>query len=114
MKITFTPEPIPELTLAGGALATLGFTTGTPFQLTLQHHRLWITVVTDEATWEALCEASQHRPDLGADWVRENGELIIGGDWLIDSGIASAEQLEVTAAPGVIRLQRREVEVFRA
>ncbi|WON77064.1 hypothetical protein [Serratia sp. UGAL515B_01] len=37
----------------------------------------------------------------------ENGEVIIGGDWLTESGIASAEQLEVTAAPGVLRLQRR-------
>lgn len=114
MNITFTPEPIPELTIEGNQLAALGFTAGTPFQVTLQDHRLWITVVTDDDTWEALCEASQYRPDLGADWVRENGELIIGGDWLTESGIASAEQLEVTAAPGVIRLQRREVGVFRA
>ncbi|BFI48058.1 hypothetical protein [Yersinia pseudotuberculosis] len=114
MNLTFTPEPIPELTLAGGALAALGFTAGTPLQLTRQHHRLWLTVVTDEATWEALCEASQDRQDLGADWVRENGEVIIGGDWLTESGITDAEQLEMTAAPGVIRLQRREVEGFRA
>ncbi len=61
-----------------------------------------------------LCEASQDRQDLGADWVRENGEVIIGGDWLTESDIANAEQLEVTAAPGVLRLQRREEEVFRA
>ncbi|WP_245759460.1 hypothetical protein, partial [Yersinia ruckeri] len=83
---------------------------GTPLQLTRQHHRLWMTSVTDEATWEALCEVRQ---DLGADWVRENGEVIIGGDWLTESGITNAEQLEVTTAPGVIRLRRREVEVFR-
>ncbi|WON78257.1 hypothetical protein [Serratia sp. UGAL515B_01] len=75
---------------------------------------LWITPVTDEALWETLCEASQHRPDLGADWVQENGEVIIGGDWLTESGITAAEQLEVTAAPGVLRLQRRELDVFRA
>ncbi|KGA49178.1 toxin SymE, type I toxin-antitoxin system family protein [Yersinia ruckeri ATCC 29473] len=89
---------------------SLGFTPGTPLQLTRQHHRLWMTSVTDEATWEALCEVRQ---DLGADWVRENGEVIIGGDWLTESGITNAEQLEVTTAPGVIRLRRREVEVFR-
>ena len=51
---------------------------------------------------------------MGAEWVRENGKVIIGGDWLTESGIASAEQLEVTAAHGVIRLQRREVGGFRA
>ncbi|MFZ1874123.1 MAG: hypothetical protein WAU54_15315 [Chania sp.] len=113
MNVTFTPEPILELTLVGGALPALGFTTGTPLQLTLQHHTLWITVVTDEATWEALCEASQQRQDLGADWVRDNGEVIIGGDWLTESGITDAGQLELTLAPGVLRLQRREVGVFR-
>jgi hypothetical protein len=46
--------------------------------------------------------------------VRENGEVIIGGDWLTESGITDAEQLEVTAAPGVLRLRRREVDVFKA
>ncbi|EKN4184256.1 hypothetical protein NTJ16_003396 [Yersinia ruckeri] len=92
----------------------MGFTPGTPLQLTRQHHRLWMTSVTDEATWEALCEVRQQRQDLGADWVRENGQLIIGGDWLTESGIASAEQLEVTATPGVIRLQRREDRGFWA
>ncbi|MTD29004.1 hypothetical protein [Erwinia sorbitola] len=114
MNITFTPQPIPELTIDGGMLAGLGFTPGTPLQLTLRPNGLWITVVTDNATWDALCEASQHRPDLGADWVRQNGEVIIGGDWLTAFGITDAEQLEVTAAPGVLRLQRREVGVFRA
>ncbi|CAI2154309.1 HSP20-like domain of uncharacterised function (DUF1813) [Serratia fonticola] len=114
MNITFTPQPIPELTIDGGMLAGLGFTPSTPLQLTLRADGLWITLVTDAATWEAVCEASQHRQDLGADWVRENGQLIIGGDWLTESGITEAEQLEITAAPGVIRLQRREVGVFRA
>lgn len=75
MNITFTPEPIPELILAGNTLATLGFTCGTPLQLTLQNHTLWITPVTDEAVWEQLCKASQHRQDLGA------GERRVGDCW---------------------------------
>ncbi len=70
--------------------------------------------VTDEATWNALCEASQQRQDLGADWVRQNGELNIGGDWITESGITNAEQLEITAASGLIRLRRREDGVFGA
>ncbi|AEF47437.1 HSP20-like domain of uncharacterised function (DUF1813) [Serratia plymuthica] len=106
MNITFTPEPIPELTIAGNQLAELGFGIGEPLQLTLRPDGLWITTVTDDAIWEALCEASQHRTDLGADWVRQNGELVIGGDWLFEAEITEAEQLEVTAAPGLIRLRR--------
>ncbi|EPB4227558.1 hypothetical protein ACROT6_004186 [Yersinia enterocolitica] len=57
---------------------------------------------------------SQQRQDLAADWVLGNGELVICGDWLTGSGITDAEQLEVAAAPGVLRLQRREVDVFKA
>ncbi|OJT50172.1 hypothetical protein [Serratia plymuthica] len=105
---------MPELTIAGIELAELGFGLGEPLQLTLRPDGLWITVVTDDATWNALCEASQQRQDLGADWVRENGELIIGGTWTIESGITNAEQLEITAAPGVIRLRRREDGGFQA
>ncbi|GAB2932801.1 SymE family type I addiction module toxin [Hafnia psychrotolerans] len=114
MNITFTSEPIPELTIDGDMLAVLGFTSGTPLQLTLRPDGLWITPVTEAATWNTLCEASQQRQDLGADWVRQNGELIIAGDWIIESGITDVAQLEITAAPGVIRLQRREVEGFLA
>ncbi|VEA67113.1 HSP20-like domain of uncharacterised function (DUF1813) [Serratia plymuthica] len=108
MNITFTPEPIPELTITGIELVELGFGIGEPLQITLRPDGLWITVVTDDAIWEELCEASQHSPDLGADWVRENGELVIGGDWLIEAGITEAGQLEITSAPGVIRLRRQE------
>lgn len=114
MNISFTPEPIPELTVSGVELAELGFGLGEPLQITLRPDGLWITVVTDDAIWEALCEASQHRADLGADWVRQNGELVIGGDWLIDAGITDAEQLEIATAPGVIRLRRREEKVLKA
>lgn len=41
-------------------------------------------------------------------------QRIILYDWLTESGITDTEQLEVTAAPGVIRLQRREYGGFRA
>ncbi|VEA67782.1 HSP20-like domain of uncharacterised function (DUF1813) [Serratia plymuthica] len=114
MNITFIPEPIPELTISGIELVELGFGIGEPLQLTLRPDGLWITVVTDDAIWEALCESSQHRTDLGADWVRQNGELVIAGDWLIDAGITEAEQLEIATAPGVIRLRRQEEKVLEA
>lgn len=114
MKITFTPEPIPELILSGGALAALGFTLGTPLQLSVQYPKLWITVVTDEASWKEICSASEYRHDLGADWVRENGDLIVGGQWLTDLGITAASEVDITANTGVICLQRREEKGFRA
>jgi len=107
MNITFISEPVPELTITGGNLTALGLTTDTPIRLVLRDNTLSVTTVIDEAEWKALCEASQQWQNLGADWVRENGKMIIGGDWLTGIGITEAGQLEITAALGVIRLQRR-------
>jgi len=107
MNITFIQEPVPQLTITGGQLAALGFTTDTPIRLMLRDNALTVTTVTDEAEWKELCEASQQWQNPGADWVRDNGEVIIGGDWLTGFGITEAEQLEVTTAPGVIRLWRQ-------
>ncbi|MDT0176105.1 hypothetical protein Q9R34_08625 [Enterobacter sp. BRE11] len=107
MNITFISGPIPELTITGSQLAVMGFTTDTLIRLTLRDNTLSVTTVADEAEWEELCEASQQWQDSGADWVRDNGEVIIGGDWLTGFGITEAEQLEVTTASGVIRLRRR-------
>lgn len=114
MNITFTQAPIPELIIAGHQLATLGFTRGTLFQLELKQQMLWITLVTDDADWNELCEASQYRPDLGADWVRDNGQLVVGGEWLTNIGITDAIQVNIIAAPGTLRLQRQETGVFNA
>ena len=50
----------------------------------------------------------------GCATTRSQRQGVILHDWLTESGITNAEQLEVTAAPGVLRLQRREVDVFRA
>ncbi|WIL41979.1 hypothetical protein QPJ96_18730 [Pantoea agglomerans] len=107
MNISFIQEPVPELTIAGGQLAALGFTTDTPIRLVLRDNTLTVTTVTDEVEWEELCEASLLYPDLGTDWVRDNGEVIIGGDWLTGFDMTEAEQLDITAAPGVIRVRRR-------
>ncbi|MDT3252733.1 hypothetical protein QZQ97_17595 [Serratia sp. root2] len=111
MNIIFAQEPLPQLTIVG---VELGFGLGEPLLFTLRPDGLWITVVTDDAIWEALCEASQHSPDLGADWVRQNGEQVISRDWLTEFRITEAEQLEITAAPSVIQVQWREDGVFKA
>ncbi|HFV9292814.1 TPA: hypothetical protein ACIAIE_002648 [Serratia fonticola] len=41
-------------------------------------------------------------------------QLTLRPDGLWITPVTDAEQLEITAAPGVIRLQRRENEVFKA
>ncbi|MGC6389063.1 hypothetical protein ACMV8I_15595 [Ewingella sp. S1.OA.A_B6] len=114
MNITFTAQPFPELTLTGNLLTDNGFTVDTPIKLLLRQQALWVTTVTDEQEWQALCEASQYDQDLGADWVHNDGRLVIGGDWLTEIGITQAGHVDVATAPGIIIIRRREGGVFRA
>lgn len=107
MELTFIKEPIPELTFTGNTLARNGFTPGTRFVLQHKPPVLYVTVVNDNATWEGLCEASQHNPALNADWVRDDRHLVIGGDWLTDIGITEAGHVDAATAPGIIIIRRR-------
>lgn len=114
MELMFIKEPIPELTFTGSTLARSGFTAGTGFAIQHQHPVLCISVVHDNTTWEGLCEACQHNPALGADWVQDNGQLVIGGDWLTEMGITEAKHVDVATAPGVIIIRRRREGILRA
>jgi hypothetical protein len=71
-------------------------------------------VVHDSATWQGLCEACQHNPALGADWVQDNGQLVIGGDWLTGIGITEAAHVDIATAPGIIIIKRRRDGILRA
>ncbi|MGV8924715.1 MAG: hypothetical protein ACOH2G_03415 [Ewingella sp.] len=114
MDMTFTMHPVPELILSGKSLTDHGFTVDRPIKLLLRQQALWVTTVTDQQDWDALCEASQYDQDLGADWVHNDGRLVIGGDWLTEIGITQAGHVDVATAPGIIIIRRREGGVFRA
>lgn len=113
MELTFIKEPLPELTFTGNTLSRNGFTPGIRFALQHKHPVLYVTVVNDNATWGGLCEASQHNPALGADWVQDNRQLVIGGDWLTDLGITEAGHVDVATAPGLIVIRRRMEGILR-
>lgn len=113
MELTFIKEPFTELTFTGNTLACNGLTPSTRFAIQYQHPVLYVTVVNDNATWEGLCEASQHNPTLGADWMRDNGQLVISGDWLTEIGITEAEHVDVANAQGIIIIRRRRNGILR-
>lgn len=114
MELTFSKEPLPELTFTGNTLARHGFTPGTRFAIQHKPPVLYVAVVNDNIAWEGLCEASQHNHTLGADWVHEEGQLMIGGDWLTEIGITEAEHVDVATAPGIIIIRRRSEGILRA
>ncbi|MFI3312236.1 hypothetical protein [Ewingella allii] len=114
MELTFSKEPFPELTFSGNALARHGFTPGIRIAVQHQHSALFISVVHDNALWEAVCEASEHNPKLSADWVRDDGQLVVGGDWLTAMGITEAEHVDVATVPNIIIIRRRMEGILRA
>ncbi|UNK63208.1 hypothetical protein [Buttiauxella ferragutiae] len=79
-----------------------------------QNSALYVDIVNDPQLWEAVCEESQNRPDLSADWVLDNGELIIGGDWLTEIDITQPEYIDITLASGRIEVRRRTLTIFNA
>ncbi|MGC6389058.1 hypothetical protein ACMV8I_15565 [Ewingella sp. S1.OA.A_B6] len=107
MDMTFTMHPVPELILSGKSLTDHGFTVDRPIKLLLRQQALWVTTVTDQQDWDALCEASQYDQDLGADWVHDDGSLVIAGDWLTQLDISRAEDVDIISAPHLIIVRRR-------
>lgn len=105
MKITFTTEPMPTLTLIRH-----GWRPGSRFRLQRQGNRITLTIVTDDAEWKTLCEDCQHGHDLGADWVNYHGELIIAGDWLSEFDLTRPKQIKAATAAGRIEIS----QTFRA
>jgi len=114
LDITFTTDPIPLIILAGQTLADNGFTPGTLIAVQQKDSAFYISIVNDPQRWQALCEESENRADLSADCVRDDGELIIGGDWLTDIDITQPEHIDITTAPGRIEVRRRTLTIFKA
>ncbi|HEN3566300.1 TPA: hypothetical protein U5E31_004146 [Yersinia enterocolitica] len=109
MKITFTTEPMPTLTLIRH-----GWRPGSRFRLRRQGNQITLTLVTDDEEWKTLCENSQHGHNLGADWVNYHGELIIAGDWLSGFDLAKPKQIKATTRVGRIVITQRTNVAFKA
>ncbi|MCS3405912.1 type I toxin-antitoxin system SymE family toxin [Serratia sp. AKBS12] len=46
-------------------------------------------------------------PNIGVDWIRDNGELYLAGDWLTQCGL-TGQPLAISVMPGqvVIKVQQ--------
>ncbi|HFV9290730.1 TPA: SymE family type I addiction module toxin [Serratia fonticola] len=49
-------------------------------------------------------------PHIGVDWVRDNGELYLAGDWLTPCGL-TGQPLAISVMPGkvMIRVQQGNI-----
>ncbi|CAG75771.1 conserved hypothetical protein [Pectobacterium atrosepticum SCRI1043] len=89
---------LPELTLTGDGLAQAGFTAGAMFRISLDRNGLILTRLDDDTDMATLMTELDVSDAEGADWVSDNGELALAGDWLTQSGLP----LEIEGLPDKI------------
>ncbi|WP_233959473.1 SymE family type I addiction module toxin [Pectobacterium versatile] len=111
IKTAFHHSDLPELTLTGDELAQAGFTSNTLFRIQLYRNGLMLTRLNEGTDIALLAELDGNEAE-GADWVSDNGELTLAGDWLTLSGLLS-QPLSIEGLPGKIII-RAEVGTMLA
>ncbi|WP_233973570.1 SymE family type I addiction module toxin [Pectobacterium versatile] len=103
---------LPELTLTGHELAQAGFTAHTLFRISLYRNGLMLTRLDEDTDIAALMAELDGNEAEGADWVEDNGELTLAGDWLTLSGLLG-QPLIIDVLPSRITI-RAEVGTMLA
>ncbi|WP_422528865.1 SymE family type I addiction module toxin [Serratia fonticola] len=98
---------IPELTIDGEDIVKAGFVAGAAFKIEPYQDGLVIMLVSDDEEIERLLLEVDAHPYIGVDWMRDNGELYLVGDWLTQCGL-TGQPLAISVTPGqvVIQVQR--------
>lgn len=101
---------IPELIIDGEDIIKAGFVAGTVFKIEPYQDGLVITLVSNEGEIERLLLEENAHPHIGVDWIRDNGELYLAGDWLTECGL-TGQPLAISVMPGqvVIKVQQDNV-----
>ncbi|ERK14433.1 SymE family type I addiction module toxin [Serratia sp. JSRIV001] len=95
---------IPELIIDGEEITKAGFVAGTVFKIEPYQDGLVITLISDEGEIERLLFEVDAHPHIGADWIRDNGELYLAGDWLTQCGL-TGQPLAISVMPGKVVIQ---------
>ncbi|MCL6353838.1 MULTISPECIES: SymE family type I addiction module toxin [Pectobacterium] len=104
IRYAFQHGELPELTLTGDELAQAGFTANTLFRISLYRNGLVLTRLDEDTDIAALMAELDGHDTEGADWVGDDGELTLAGDWLTQSGLLN-QPLIVEVLPGKITIR---------
>ena len=101
---------IPELIIDGEDIIKAGFVARAVFKIEPYRDGLVITLVSNEGEIERLLLEVDVHPDIGANWIRDNGEQYLAGDWLTQYGL-TGQPLAISVMPGqvVIRVQQSNI-----
>jgi len=95
---------IPELIIDGEDIIKAGLLSRAVFKIEPYQDGLIITLVSNEAEIERLLLEVDAEPNIGVDWIRDNGELYLAGDWLTQCGL-TVQPLAISIMPGQVVIQ---------
>ncbi|AKG70976.1 hypothetical protein WN53_18630 [Serratia fonticola] len=98
---------IPELIIDGEDIIKAGFTPGSVFKIEPYRDGLIISLISDDAEIQRLLLEVDIHPHIGVDWVRDNGELYLAGDWLTQCGL-TGQQLTINVMPSKVMIKVRQ------
>ncbi|WP_323859311.1 SymE family type I addiction module toxin [Xenorhabdus doucetiae] len=80
---------LPECVISGNTLNQIGFSADALFHIAQFANGLMLSLIEPETEPDlaTLIHNAENHPYQGIDWVRENGELYLAGDWLTESGL---------------------------
>lgn len=101
---------IPELIIDSEDIIKAGFLSRAVFKIEPYQDGLIITLVSNEEEIERLLLEVDTHPHIGMDWIRDNGELYLAGDWLTQCGL-TGQPLAISVMPGkvMIRVQQGNI-----
>ena len=102
---------IPELIIDGEDIIKAGFTPGEVFKIEPYRDGLVITLISDEEEIERLLLDVGAHPHIGVDWIRDNGELYLAGDWMRQCGL-TGQQLVISVMPGKVEIRVQQSNIF--
>ncbi|WP_447874474.1 SymE family type I addiction module toxin [Serratia fonticola] len=95
---------IPELIIDSEDIIKVGFVADAVFKIEPYQDGLVITLISDEREIERLLLEENAHPHIGVDWIRDNGELYLAGDWLAECGL-TGQLLAISVMPGKVVIQ---------
>ncbi|MGJ0626411.1 SymE family type I addiction module toxin [Xenorhabdus bovienii] len=114
LQLSLQMAELPECVITGNALRQIGFTTDALFRIAQFANDLILSLIEPETEPDlaALLHETEFEPHQGIDWVRDNGELYLAGDWLTESGLLD-HPVTVETAYGTIVI-RAELPILLA
>lgn len=102
---------IPELTIDGEDIVKAGFVAGAVFKIEPYQDGMIIMLVSDDEEIERLLLEMDAHTDIGVDWVRDNGELYLAGDWLTQCGL-TGQPLAIRVMTGKVVIQVQQGNIL--